>query len=313
MKQSPHLRDSLAGVYDKLYSHSNRLRFERWVVTLSVAGYLIHLALVFLSRSLANPPALIAAVGINYLSAIYTPFSFILFYEVVVLIGAIPESMAQSVANQFEIVSLIFVRGFFKHIAEIDDLGKLRRPSAEMLAVLTDVCAGLLMFLLVTVFQHVSLRRKRAGAESERSRELLVFIARKKAIALPLMIWVFGLALHALIEFAGDTYHILSHGPVIEAEPQTIFYVDVFSVMIFTDVLILIMSLAISDRYALVLRNAAFVVATILIRISLTTEHPYGGPLALFGMVFGIVTMLIYRYNSNLHLRYPGADRDAIS
>ena len=69
--------------------------------------------------------------------------------------------------------------------------------------------------------------------------------------------------------------------------------------MIFTDVLILILSLVVSGQYALVFRNAAFVVSTILIRFSLTEGYPFGAPLALMAMLFGILTLLVF----NLHMR----------
>jgi uncharacterized membrane protein YjdF len=69
--------------------------------------------------------------------------------------------------------------------------------------------------------------------------------------------------------------------------------------MIFTDVLILILSLAVSAQYELVFRNAAFVVSIILIRFSLTEGYPYGAPLALVAMIFGILTLLAF----NFHLR----------
>ncbi len=79
--------------------------------------------------------------------------------------------------------------------------------------------------------------------------------------------------------------------------------------MIFTDVLISILSLMVSDRYEMVFRNAAFVISTILIRFSLTAERPYGAALALLGMAFGIVTILIYSYNSGLQSRYAEVQR----
>ena len=72
------------------------------------------------------------------------------------------------------------------------------------------------------------------------------------------------------------------------------FYIDVFTVMIFTDALILILSLVGSGRYEMVFRNAAFVISTILLRYSLAEDHPYAAPLALFEMVFGILTLLVF-------------------
>src|ERR1700693_2989422 len=89
-------------------------------------------------------------------------------------------------------------------------------------------------------------------------------------------------------------------GEKVRVDVNTFFYTDVFAVMIFTDVLILILSLVVSDSYELVFRNAAFVIATILIRFSLTVGRPYGAVLALSGMVFGIFTLLIYNYHARI-------------
>jgi len=93
-----------SAIFDNLYSARHQKQLDRLVVNLSVAGLVVHLGLVFLARTLASPPPVIAAIGKNYLSAIYTPFSFILFYEVLMLIGALPKSTTQSIAKQYEIV-----------------------------------------------------------------------------------------------------------------------------------------------------------------------------------------------------------------
>src|SRR5579862_2890428 len=150
---------ALDALFDNLYSERRQKQLDRLVVNLSVAGLIAHLALIFLARTLASPPALMGAVSRNYLSAIYTPFSFILFYEVLMLIGALPRSTTQSIAKQYEIVSLIFMRGFFKDIAELHGTDKLVSLSPEAWPVFLNVSAGLLMFFLVTVFLHAARRR----------------------------------------------------------------------------------------------------------------------------------------------------------
>jgi hypothetical protein len=285
------------GAFDRMYSAANRAWLDHAVVNISVAGFLVHLLLVFLSRTLAAPPALIAAVGKNYLAAIYTPFSFILFYEVLMLIAALPQSTTQSIAKQYEIVSLIFIRRFFKDIAQLDDIGKLAQLSPEVLPVFLDVGAGLFMFLLVTVFVHAWRRRPHADTRPEESSELKKFISRKKAIALALTVLLVTLAAYSLVVFSYEDSQVIYQGAKVTLDPNTFFYTDVFTVMIFTDVLIVILSLAVSDRYELVFRNAAFVISTILIRFSLTTVRQYSALLAVTGMVFGIVTVLIYNYH----------------
>jgi hypothetical protein len=283
------MRLRISALFDSLYSERRQKQLDRLVAYISVAGLFIHLALVFLARTLTHPPAPIAAVGRNYLSAIYTPFSFILFYEVLMLIGALPQSTTQSIAKQYEIVSLIFVRTFFKDIAELRNVNELVSLSPEAWPVVLNLSAGLLMFLLVTIFLHAARRRGDDVSPEAELKALDRFIFNKKVIALGLTVLLLAVAVQRVIEFARDA-----------SAPQNLnsfFYTDVFTVMIFTDVLIVILSLAVSDRYELVFRNGAFVISTILIRLSLTAAWPYGALLALMGMIFGIFTLLIYNYH----------------
>jgi hypothetical protein len=281
----------LASAFDYLYAEQRRALLDRLVVWVSVAGFVIHLGLVFLASMLPSPPAAIAAVGTNYLSAIYTPFSFILFYEVLMLIAALPQSTTQSIAKQYEIVSLIFIRSFFKEIAELHGIGKLASMSTDVVPVFGNLGAGLLMFLLVTLFLHAASQGTPIAPGTERG-ELAIFISRKKVIALALTILLVALAVRRVIEFVG-----FAGG---RENLNSFFYTDVFMVMIFTDVLIVILSLVVSDRYELVFRNAAFVISTILIRFSLTADWPYGALLALMGMVVGIFTLIIYNYHRRI-------------
>jgi hypothetical protein len=298
----PHrsVRVSFAGAYEQLYSPARQASLERLVVDVSIVGFLAHVSLIFLSRTLAAPPALLAAAGKNYLAAIYTPFSIILFYEVLMLIAALPQSTTQSIAKQYEIVSLIFIRRFFKDIAQLDDIGKLVQLSPDVLPVFLDVSAGLLMFLLVTIFLHAGRKRIALDIHAEESGELAKFISRKKMIAVALTILLVSLAAYSLFDFGSDLRRVVYQGAQERLDPNTFFYTDVFTVMIFTDVLIVILSLAVSDRYELVFRNAAFVISTILIRFSLTVARPYAAALAVYGMAFGILTLLVFNYHSRI-------------
>jgi len=278
-----------SAIFDNLYSERRQKQLDRLVVTVSVAGLFANLILVFLARTLASPGPIITAVGKNYLSAIYTPFSFILFYEVLLLIAALPRSTTQSIAKQYEIVSLIFMRTFFKDIAELHGVNELVSLSPEAWPVFLNVGAGLLMFFLVTVFLHAARRRGDDDRPEAEVLELEKFISRKKVIALGLTAVLLGVAVQRVIEFARDA--------AARENLNSFFYTDVFTVMIFTDVLIVILSLMVSDRYELVFRNGAFVISTMLIRLSLTAVSPYGALLAVTGMLFGIFTLLIYNYH----------------
>ncbi len=295
--------DFLTPIYLWLFSAHQQSRLEHLIVKLSVASFLVHVSLVFLASTLPHPGRLIEAVGTSYLSAIYTPFSFILFYEALMLIGAIPKSTTRSIAKQFEIVSLIFIRKFFKDIAHLADGGKIVSLSPEIRHVLLDVCAGLLMFLLVSVFLRAAQKRMPPQEEaSAKSAELLKFIKRKEFIALGLTALFFVLVISNLSAYVGQVYSNVYQGGA-PPDPNTFFYTDLFTVMIFTDVLIVILSIVVSDSYELVFRNEAFVISTILLRFSITAAPPYAAPLALAGITFGIVTVLVYNYN--MQMRWP--------
>jgi hypothetical protein len=284
----PTWTSAISAAFDNLYSERRQKQLDLLVANVSVAGLFVHLALVFLARTLASPPPIIAAVGRNYLSAIYTPFSFILVYEVLMLIGALPKSTTQSIAKQYEIVSLIFMRSFFKDIAELHGVNELISLSPQARPVVLNVSAALLMFLLVTVFLHAARRLEDENRPEAERIALEKFIFKKKVIALGLTILLLGVAVQRMIEFLRGA---------APANLNSFFYTDVFTVMVFSDVLIVILSLAVSDRYELVFRNGAFVISTILIRLSLTAAWPDSAWLALMGMMFGIFTLLIYNYH----------------
>ncbi len=298
----------LAEAFDWLYSETRKSLLDRLLVYIGATSFLIHLAMVFLTNVLESPPLFIAVAGKNYLSAIYTPFSFILFYEVFMLVMALPRSTTQSIAKQYEIVSLIYIRRFFEDIAELEDIGKLNQLlSAEVLPVVIDVVAGLFMFLMVALFVSTARKRLFSDQQNEISTELALFVTRKKVISLLLTVVLVLLAVFSLGTYLMEQFAVIYGGATATLDRNTVFYASFFSVMIFTDVLILILSLAVSDKYALVFRNSAFIVSTILIRFSLSTVRDHSAVLAFGGMLFGLFTLIIYNYHLRLQAKEKGS------
>jgi hypothetical protein len=290
---------ALIGAHDLCFSDRNKGKLKRLVVKISLAGFALHLGLIFLAHCLAQPPLLVAIVGSNYLSAISTPFNMILFYEVLTLIAAMPASTTRSIANQFEIVSLIFIRDVFKDIANASQTG-LHANAHAALPVLFDMGTGFLMFVLATVFQQVAQRQVPMPRTPELAAGQARFIEQKKVVAIGLTALLLALAAYRLGGFAEQVWRGMVTGHFVAMEPGNFFYNDLFTVMIFTDVVVLVLSLVISGRYEMVFRNAAFVISVILIRLSLTEEKPYGAAVALLAMVFGILTLLVFNYHSRL-------------
>jgi hypothetical protein len=295
----------IGAFHDRVFSQDNKTALKHLVVRLGIAGFAIHLLLIFLSKTLAHPPALLVDAGENYLVAISTPFNFVLFYEVVTLIGALHQSTTTAVANQFEIVSLIFIREVFKDLPDAYEMVAQHKLTWGALPLFVDMWAGFLMYFFVAVFQHVARKSPRHTLSDGPSTAQMLFVAQKKCVALGLGALLLIMATYNLSLMGMDFYRVAVTGQEVVGHATT-FYNDLFTVMIFTDVLILILSIVVSGHYEVVFRSAAFVVSIVLIRFSLAEGYPFGPPLALLAMLFGIATLLVFNYH--MRISEPASD-----
>jgi hypothetical protein len=294
-----------AGQYDRILRPSAVHRIELVMIYLAVLGFAVHMVLIWLSEALPALAPLRRLVGTNLLSSIYTPFSFILFYEVLLLVVSIPESTTLALGRQFEVISLIIIRNVFKDLAEFQSLSKIETQLEPLSNVLMDMGGGLVLFLLVGAFYQVSRwRTPQEQALGAPSAALNFFIVRKKVVALFLSILFIVLFVSSAWLWAGDAYQAVVSGTPPPPTLTTIFYTSLFSVIIFTDVLLLLLSLLLSDSYQLVFRNAGFVAATILLRISIAAARPYNLLVAIAAVVFGILVMVIYKYCSRVGMSH---------
>lgn len=294
----------LVDLHDLIFSDENKTALKQAVIRLSIAGFVAHLALISVARWL-NSPLMLNLIGDDYLSAISTPFNIILFYEVLTLIGTLHVSTTQSIANQFEIVSLIFIRDSFVDISSGRAILPTHSFTPPPLPLYADMGAGLFMYFTVGVFRHIAQHQRGLPSEEGSAAARARFTAQKKVIAVALTLVLLGMAAYNVALFALDAWRRL-HGGHPRPDPVTTFYHDLFTVMIFTDVLVLILSLVVTGRYENVFRNAAFVVSIILIRVALTEQFPSRAPLAVLGMVFGVVTLLVYNYHNRLNDSHRG-------
>jgi hypothetical protein len=283
----------LATIYDRFDSAESRHRLERSVVWLAAGGFVIHLGLIALARSIPDAlSAIFRGLDLNYLHAVYTPFSFILFYEVLSLILALPRSHSSSIGKQYEIVSLIVIRRVFKDIGEFRDPAAWIAQVDAALMVLADMAAAVLMFLLVTIFYRLrqSVMRSSSFGELER------FIMFKKAVAVVLCVILNSLAIYNLSKWGWKVALAATGNAQIEMDLDLFFFPAFFEFMIFTDVFLLILSIPFFQRYEYVIRNAGFVISTILLRFSLSTPKPYDLIVGLIAMVYGVGVLAVFGY-----------------
>ena len=106
-------------IYQKFLSEKTRKSSEWIILSIAIASFISHLVLIYLVDfgiiSINNSTDLLS----NPIAAIYTPFSFILLYEVYLLIYYLPKSFTTYIGKQYEIMTLIVIRRLFKDLSNL--------------------------------------------------------------------------------------------------------------------------------------------------------------------------------------------------
>ncbi len=277
--------------YDILFKETNINKFERGIINFALVGFLAHLLLIFIARQFSLGQTFLAQMPTNYVKAIYTPFSIILFYEVLTLVLILPQSISIFIGKQYEIITLIAIRSFFHDISEYD----LEKPDIYTFEFLKtigiDLIGALLMFLF-TILYYRAFAKTRKNSKDPSSRRMR-FILIKKTAAVILTGLLILLSIISFGNWLKESIEAIRSGSQLP-NPNVVFYKDFFSVMIFVDVFLLILSFIYSSTYELIFRNAGFVISTILVRIALTAPKPFNIYFSLTAIFFGVLLITFF-------------------
>jgi hypothetical protein len=212
------------------------------------------------------------------------------------LVIIIPKSISEFIGKQFEVITLITLRSFFHDIADLDLKNSININNHEFISLLYDLCASLLMLAFTILYYKIYHNNRK----SEVVTELNDFINIKKVVSLSMIFVLLLLSVSSLYQWSTEmlkAFQLNLNYP----DPNTVFYADFFSIMIFVDVLLLIISFIYHFSFFTIFRNASFIITTILIRISLTIEKPMNYIVILIGFLFAIFSFYLYslRKHSN--------------
>ena len=270
----------------KVFSKKNLKKFEKFILFFATAGFIIHLTLILLN----NNGVLNISFGSdtllqNPISAIYTPFSFILVYEAFLLIYYLPRSFTTSVGKQYEIMSLILIRKIFKDIPEVNLDGNwlINQNNVQLIY---DLSGILLVFFLILIFRKLKERLPQLSVNKNLER----FINYKRIISL---ILVPVLTTLCLISFF-DWYNGVFSNQPFDDNLNYLFFIDFFTILILVDVFILLISFQYTERYSQLIRNTGFIISTILLRLSFSATGLTSIILLVSGIAFGIIILAIY-------------------
>ena len=277
---------------DKLHtaflSESTKRRIEKLILYIALFSFFAHLTLIYLSDFEVITIFPDSVLLKNPISAIYTPFSFILIYEVYLLIYYLPKSFTTYITKQYEIITLIIIRKLFKDLSSIELTTNWFEIKGD-LQFTYDIVASLFLYYLIFQFQKQGKRFsvKKDILDSKVQR----FIKRKKIIATILVPLFFTLALVTLLNWLLEISFSANNLPSLQ-EINNLFFDEFFTVLILVDVILLLVSFFYTDKFHKIIRNSGFVVSTILIRLSFGVSGLISTILIVVAVLFGLLIIL---------------------
>ena len=272
--------------FSSIFSENVIKIVEKYILYLASIGFIIHLSLIFLknygyidldflgSRLLSNP-----------ISALYTPFSFILIYEAFLLIYYLPRSFTTAVGKQYEIISLIVIRKIFGDIPMVD-LNSNWIENVNNLQLIYDLIAIIIIFFLIFLFRKAQERLPKKSVSVKLDR----FIASKKLVSIILLPILIVICVFSFSKWFNLAFTVES----LDQNLNYLFFNEFFTLLILVDVFILLLSFQYTERYSQLIRNTGFIISTILLRLSFSASGLTSLVLIVSGIVFGLFILLIY-------------------
>ena len=294
-------------VFDKLLSPKTKEVVERIILITAILSFIIHLSLIYLSKAGFINVGSDTELFKSPIAAIYTPFSFILIYEVYLLVFYIPKSVTTYVSKQYEIIALIVIRRLFKDLSHLEFSPNWLYIKGDR-QFSYDILLSVFIFFIIYLFKKNIYRRavnEDQLALSKKSYD--AFINFKKIIAVTLVPVLIFIAFYSLINWLSSLTANGAMPGTSFTNINNIFFEDFFTILIIVDVLLLLISFFYTDSFHKVIRNSGFIISTILIRLSFSTEGLLNNILIFSSLLFGILILMIHNKfeqleDSNQHL-----------
>lgn len=256
-------------VHEMVLGDRTNERLRRASINLAIAGFVIHLAACTLHMlSYLDAPEMNGFID-SYLDALYTPFSIILAYEVYELIRAIPESFSVSIGKQFEVMTLLVVRDIFKNLADVEATSGATVDS-DVAFIAVEAVAFIVLFTTALFFRSTTANARHDDTGDDDVRR---FVVQKKNLACALAGVYVAVAAYS---FASWTLNTLDGDGDLS---RTVFFLDFFTWLILSDIIILLASYKHITDFTQLARNTGFILSTVMIRVGIGTPGYTGAAL----------------------------------
>lgn len=284
--------NAISSLYNVVLSERFKTQSERVILIVAIISFIAHLALIFINQlgflGNINDSELLKGP----IAAVYTPFSFILIYEVYLLVYYLPKSITTYIGKQYEIITLILIRRLFKDLSVLELSSSWFEIKSD-LQFTYDIIASLALFGLILIFNRLSQLKTGASYTMPSSKKVTRFVEIKKAIAGILVPVLLILSAYRLIEWITNYMSAAADATSLK-DINNIFFDEFFTILIMIDVLLLLFSFIHTDKFHKVIRNSGFIISTILIRVSFGVDGLINTALILLAVLFGVLILWIH-------------------
>lgn len=268
----------LENLYLKIKHFWETERMHRLISNTLVAIFVFSLLLYFLVDKSILPETGILKSFKNPFFSIDISFTTLLLTEIVSLIFVLPKSVAKSVAKQFELLSLIFLRHGFQEFSKVHSLDweSMLAPVQHMF--IYGFVSLVIYFIIGIVYKkqrHILICRTDLAQQN--------FVRFKRGISMLLLIAF-------LVIVITDFSDLIQHGIYVSS------FHTFFTMLIFSDILVLLITIRYALDYRTMYRYSAFILATIFIRIALTAHAYYDVIIGVSAALYLLMLVLTYNY-----------------
>jgi len=266
-------------IFDPLHHFWEHDRTQRAVAGFLVLVFILALGTIELKRQGVLTGPFSEMVPTSHYMAINLAFTLVLLLEVISLIFTLPCSISKAVGKQFEILALIMLRNAFKTLAEFPEPITITGHEQELWIILSDGGGAIVIFGLLGLY--TLLRRNLEETLKKGGGSLFRFVAAKKMVALIMLGTFVGMGIQNGLFF-------------LNGEKTFNFFQSFYTVLIFSDILLVLIAQRFLPEFKAVFRNSGFALATLLIRLALTAPPYYNVAIGIASALFACLLTLVY-------------------
>jgi hypothetical protein len=265
-------------VFDPLHYYWEDKNTQRAVAGVLVGVFVAALFCIELKRHGLLPAPLDGLFNQSHFQAVNIAFTLVLIIEVIGLIFTVPCSISKAVGKQLEILALILLRSSFKELSAFPEPIRVQDNMDALFRIAADGAGAILIFVIMGVY---ILLHRRTGEEGRPGPALYRFVAAKKIVAIVLVAIFAGMGGY-------NCWLFLSGRPTFE------FFTDFYTVLIFSDILLVLVSQRYFPAFRAVFRNSGFALATLLMRFALTAPPYWNAGIGIGAAILAVGLTLTY-------------------